>query len=198
MITEIDKSIFKSFPEFESERLRFRKLNLHDAKDILLIRSNDDVMRFMDVSRHNSISDSEKLIQLVEESYNKEDGINWAIIEKHSNSFVGYFGFFRIIPEHCRAEIGYTLKPEYWGKGYMYETINCMVRFGFENMKLHSIEANVNPLNERSKKVLERIGFKKEAYFRENYLFNGEFLDSIIYSLLEKDLVADSERKYNL
>jgi ribosomal-protein-alanine N-acetyltransferase len=70
----------------------------------------------------------------------------------------------------------------------MYETINTIVRFGFNEMKLHSIEANVNPLNEKSKKVLEKVGFKKEAYFRENYLFNGNFLDSVIYSLLEKDL----------
>lgn len=188
MITEIDKSIFNSFPEFESERLLFRKFLLSDAKDLLLIRSNDDVMRFMDVPRHNSISDSEKLIQLIDESYKKESGIDWSIIEKHSNSFIGYIGFIRIFPEHCRAEIGYALKREYWGKGYMYETINRIVRFGFENMKLHSIEANVNPENERSKKVLERIGFKREAYFRENYLFDGKFLDSIIYSLLEKDL----------
>ena len=188
MITEIDKSIFNSFPEFESERLLFRKFLLSDAKDLLLIRSNDDVMRFMDVPRHNSISDSEKLIQLIDESYKKESGIDWSIIEKHSNSFIGYIGFIRIFPEHCRAEIGYALKREYWGKGYMYETINRIVRFGFENMKLHSIEANVNPENERSKKVLEKIGFKKEAYFRENYLFDGKFLDSIIYSLLEKDL----------
>jgi len=70
----------------------------------------------------------------------------------------------------------------------MYETINRMVRFGFDEMNLHSIEANVNPANKKSKRVLEKIGFKKEAHFRENYLFNGEFLDSIIYSLLEKDL----------
>lgn len=188
MNIEIDKSVFKSFPEFESERLLFRKILVSDAKDILLIRSNDDVMRFMDVIRFKSIADAEKMTRSVEESYNKEEGINWGIVEKHSNSFVGYFGFFRIIPEHCRAEIGYALKPEYWGKGYMYETINSMVRFGFENMKLHSIEANVNPDNEKSKKVLEKIGFKKEAYFRENYLFNNKFLDSIIYSLLEKDL----------
>jgi ribosomal-protein-alanine N-acetyltransferase len=188
MIIEIDKSIFKSFPEFESERLLFRKILMSDAKDILLIRSNDDVMRFMDVIRFESIVDAEKMVQSVEESYIKETGINWAIVEKHSNSFIGYFGFFRIIPEHCRAEIGYALKPDYWGKGYMYETINKMVRFGFDNIKLHSIEANVNPDNEKSKKVLEKIGFKKEAYFRENYLFNNMFLDSIIYSLLEKDL----------
>lgn len=195
MNTQINKNIFKLFPEFESERIRFRKINLDDAKDLFLIRSNDDVMRFMDVPRHHSISDSEKLIHTIDKSYKEESGIDWSIIEKQSNTFIGYIGFIRIFPEHCRAEIGYALKPEYWGKGYMYETINCMVRFGFEEMNLHSIEANVNPLNERSKKVLERIGFNKEAHFRENYLFNGEFLDSIIYSLLEKDLTNELSRK---
>jgi ribosomal-protein-alanine N-acetyltransferase len=190
MSPEINKNIFNSFPEFESERLHFRKILLSDAKDIFLIRSNDEVMRFMDVPRHHTISDSEKLIQTAEETYNNEVGINWAIIEKKSNIFIGYIGFIRVTPEHCRAEIGYALKPEFWGKGYMHETINKLVRFGFKNMKLHSIEANVNPKNERSKKVLEKIGFKKEAYFRENYLFDNKFLDSIIYSLLEKDLIS--------
>lgn len=188
MIIEIDKSVFKAFPEFESERLHFRKILLSDAKNLFHIRSNDDVMRFMDVIRFESISDAEKLINSVEEAYRKQEGITWAIIERHSNSFIGYFGFWRMIPEHCRAEIGYALKREYWGKGYMHETIDKIVRFGFNEMKLHSIEANVNPANERSKKVLVKIGFKKEAYFRENYLFNNKFLDSIIYSLLEKDL----------
>jgi len=192
MSLEIKKAAFKEFPEFESERLLFRKILPGDAKDIFLIRSNNEVMRFMDVPRHNSISDSEKLIHTVEESYKNETGINWAIIEKQSYGFIGYIGFIRIFPEHCRAEIGYALKHEYWGKGYMYETINRMVRFGFEELKLHSIEANVNPLNEKSNKVLERVGFKQEAYFRENYLFNGKFLDSVIYSLLEKDLISQT------
>jgi len=195
MITEIDKSIFKSFPEFESERLLFRKLLLSDAKDLLLIRSNDAVMKYLDIARFESIADAEKMIRSVEESYKNENGINWGIVEKHSNNFIGYFGFWRMIPEHCRAEIGYALKPEYWGRGYMYETINRMVGFGFKNMNLHSIEANVNPDNEKSKNVLEKIGFKKEAYFRENYLFNNRFLDSIIYSLLEKDLTDELSKK---
>ena len=121
MIIEIDKSVFKAFPEFESERLRFRKFSIGDAKDLFYIRSNDDVMRFMDVIRFESISDAEKLISSVEEAYRKQEGITWAIIERHSNSFIGYFGFWRMIPEHCRAEIGYALKLEHWGKGYMHE-----------------------------------------------------------------------------
>jgi len=188
LITEINKNIFKSFPELESERLLFRKITTDDAKDLFALRTNDDVLRFMDVIRFNSIEDASNMIINLEESFKKESGINWSIIEKQSNNFIGYFGFWRIIPEHCRAEIGYALDPEYWGGGYMYETINRMVRFGFKEMNLHSIEANVNPLNGRSKKTLERTGFKKEAHFRENYLFNGNFLDSVIYSLLEKDL----------
>ncbi|MBE0570392.1 MAG: GNAT family N-acetyltransferase [Ignavibacteriaceae bacterium] len=188
MITEINKNIFKAFPEFESERLLFRKILLSDAKDIFLIRSDDDVMRFMDVSKHHSVSDSEKLIDSMEESYTGETGICWAMIEKRSKTFIGYIGFIRMTPEHCRAEIGYALKPEFWGKGFMYETISRLVKWGFEVMNLHSIEANVNPLNEKSQKVLERVGFTREAYFRENYLFDGKFLDSVIYSLLEKDL----------
>jgi ribosomal-protein-alanine N-acetyltransferase len=188
MRTEINKEIFKSFPEIESERLRFRKFSMGDAKDLFHIRSNDEVLRYLDMVRFESIGDAEKMVQTVEESYSKETGINWGIVEKLSNSFIGYYGFWRMIPEHCRAEIGYALQPEYWGKGYMHETLNRMVRFGFNEINLHSIEANVNPANERSKKVLEKIGFKREAYFRENYLFNKKFLDSIIYSLLEKDL----------
>jgi len=195
MITEISKTIFKSFPEFDSKRLHFRKIIPDDATEIFSIRSNDDVMRFMDVPGHYSVSDSEKLIRSVEDSYKNEKGINWAIIKKDSNSFIGYIGFIRIFSEHCRAEIGYALKPEYWGKGFMCEAINKIVKFGFEEMKLHSIEANVNPLNERSQKVLERVGFNKEAYFRENYLFDGKFLDSVIYSLLEKDLRKKFESK---
>ena len=63
MIIEIDKSVFKAFPEFESERLRFRKFSIGDAKDLFHIRSNDDVMRFMDVVRFESISDAEKMVQ---------------------------------------------------------------------------------------------------------------------------------------
>ena len=90
--------------------------------------------------------------------------------------------------DHCRGEIGYALSPEFWGKGYMTEALNKMIDFAFNDLKLHSIEANVNPNNNSSIKLLKRCGFRKEAHYRENYLFNGEFIDSIIYSLLESDL----------
>lgn len=188
MDVTINKTVFKIFPELESKRLYFRKVLLKDARVIHFVRSNDDVMEFMDVTRTKSVNDAKKLIRNLHVDFKKDRGISWSIIEKKSKSFIGYIGYFRMQPQHCRGEIGYALKPEYWGKGFMTETLNTIVRFGFYKMNLHSIEANVNPQNKNSIKLLEKFGFKKEAYFRENYLYEGRFLDSVIYSLLETDL----------
>ena len=63
MKIEIDKTIYKVFPALESERLLFRKISVNDSKDLFLIRSDDDVVRFMDEYKMDSISDSEKLIK---------------------------------------------------------------------------------------------------------------------------------------
>ena len=75
----------------------------------------------------------------------------------------------------------------------MSETMSTIVEFGFNELNLHSIEANINPSNNPSRKLLLNSGFKKEAYFRENYFHDGKYLDSEIYSLLAKDL--DSNKK---
>ena len=74
----------------------------------------------------------------------------------------------------------------------MSEALLKVIEFGFNEFKLHSIMGNVNPQNKRSIKLLEKYGFKKEAHFREDYLYNGKYLDSIIYCLLENDLYQET------
>ena len=69
----------------------------------------------------------------------------------------------------------------------MKESMITLMNFAFNTLKLHSLEANVNPENENSKKALLKLSFRKEGYFRENYYFNGKFLKSEIYSLLKTD-----------
>jgi ribosomal-protein-alanine N-acetyltransferase len=78
------------------------------------------------------------------------------------------------------------LLPEYHGKGIITEAIKEVVKFGFEIMKLHSIEAVIDPENNISEKVLQKNGFVKEAHLRENECFEGRFLDTVIYSILNK------------
>jgi len=183
----INDSFFSMYPKLESDRLILRALTLTDAKDIYDIRTNDEVMTYMDSARHESILDSEKFIQHGLDTYAKQQGFFWAILDKSTNQVIGDFSFWRIDHKNHRAEIGYTLKPKYWGQGVMSETMKMLLDFGFNQLNLHSFEANINPQNNGSRQLLLKAGFVKEAYFRENYYFNGEYLDSEIYSLIKSD-----------
>jgi ribosomal-protein-alanine N-acetyltransferase len=167
--------------------LRFRRFQKHDAQSLFEIRSDPEVMKYMDTLPHKSIFNSHKMIKKIRKSFDAEESINWVISYKNNNEMIGYFGFWRLMKEHCRGEIGYALKKQFWRKGIMSETMATMLDFAFNKFNLHSIEANVNDENMASIRLLENFGFKKEAQFRENYLFNGIFLDSVIYSLLEND-----------
>ena len=189
MNTKINENIFEKFPILESERLIYREFKKNDKHALFSIRSDFRVMNYMDSPKHVSLQDSINMIENILVSFKEKTGINWAIINKSTDEFIGYLGFWRLIKQHCRAEIGYALKPEFWGKGLMKESFDMLIDFGFNNLQIHSIEADVNPKNIKSIHLLEKKGFRKEAHFRENYLFEGNFLDSLIYSLLEEEVL---------
>ncbi|MEO6167724.1 MAG: GNAT family N-acetyltransferase [Chitinophagales bacterium] len=175
---------FTVFPLITTDRLQLRQLRAEDAGKILAIRSNDIVLQFMDTKKMERLEEAVEFLQSIETSFINHNGITWGITLKGSNEIIGTIAFWRMIREHYRAEIGYSLLPDFWGKGIMLESISAITRFGFEVLKLHSIEANVNPLNSASIKLLDRSGFVKEAHFKENFYFNGKFFDSVIFSLL--------------
>ncbi len=184
----INDHYFTDFLDLETARLSLRKQTPEDAAHIFSIRSDERVMKYMDSKMHQTEEDSKVFVSENTSMYNERKGLFWVLVEKESGNSIGDFSFWDIDRKNSRAEIGYTLKPEYWGKGYMKEAMGVLFRFGFEQLNLHSFEANINTANEGSRKVLKAMGFQKEAYFRENYFFNGEYLDSEIYCLLEGDL----------
>jgi len=141
-------------------------------------------MRYLDQHPMNSLEEARIFIAGIEENLRNNRGITWGISFHDNPRLIGKVGFWRLIKEHYRAEIGYTLHPGLWNKGIMSEVLSEVIRYGFEKLGLHSIEANVNPNNAGSIRLLRKQGFVREAYFKENYYFNGAFLDSEIYSLL--------------
>lgn len=187
----INEKYFKQFPELESERLFIRKLTLEDAPDLQLIRSDKKVMTYMDTDHHVTVAFSKNFISKNLKLYEQKKGIFWALIEKKTGSFIGDLAYWKIDFKNSRGQLGYTLKPEYWGKGLMKEALIQVIDFGFNQLGLHSLEADINTENENSRKLLKKLGFKKEAYFRENYYYNGAYLDSEIYSLLKTDFLFE-------
>ena len=178
---------FTPFPEIKTERLLLRRMTDADASEIFFLRSDEAVMKFIDREKPKSQEEALSFIQMVNTNIDKKESIMWAIsLQDNPNKLIGNIGFWRIINQHYRSEIGYMLHPDFWGKGIMKEALLAAVDFGFNVINLHSIEAHINPDNTASGILLEKAGFVREAYFKEDFFFKGKFIDTAIYSLLAK------------
>ncbi|QKJ64042.1 GNAT family N-acetyltransferase [Flavobacterium sp. M31R6] len=178
---------FSPFPNLETKRLSLRQVKANDADAILSLRSNDEVMKYIPRPYLKTKEDALELIVMFDDKIESGIGINWGIyFLEEPEKLLGIIGYYRMKPEHYRAEVGYMLFPEYNGKGIVSEALQRVVEYGFKDMKLHSIEAVLDPENKGSEKVLIKNGFVKEAHLIENEYYEGRFLDSMIYSLLNK------------
>jgi ribosomal-protein-alanine N-acetyltransferase len=177
---------FEPFPNLETERLFLRRVNNSDVKEILQLRSDPETIKYIPRPLLKNTEDALEHIANIDAKIATQEGINWAITLKGSQKLIGIIGHYRISPENYRAEIGYMLLPQFRGKQIIPEAIKKVVKYGFEEMKLHSIEAIIDPANLASEKVLQKNGFKKEAHLKENEFYEGRFLDTVIYSLLNK------------
>jgi [ribosomal protein S5]-alanine N-acetyltransferase len=177
---------FDPFPVLETENLNLRRLITADVEEILSLRGNPETMKYIPRPLAKTKEDALEHIAMIDAKIENNEGINWAITLKDDSKVIGIIGHYRIKPEHYRAEIGYMLLPEFNGRGIITEAIKEVVKYGFNTMKLHSIEAIIDPENLASEKVLQKNGFVKEAHLKENEFFEGRFLDTVIYSLINK------------
>jgi ribosomal-protein-alanine N-acetyltransferase len=181
----MNKLPFEKFPHIETERLILRKIdNVKDVANFFKVRSNSNTMYHIPRPPAQFEQDVIDLINSGNEQYEKGEMMSLAIALKDTDEFIGAIGFYRIKWEDHRTEIGYILNPDYSGKGYMHEACKALIKFAFEEIGFHSLEAVINADNFASINVVEKLGFVREAYFKENTLRNGEFIDTVIYSLL--------------
>lgn len=174
-------------PILETERLRLRMLKLEDAENVYIMRSDPDVMKYIPRPMAKSIDDAVALINLINESIQEQTKFNWGITFKDTDQVIGIIGFPNIKLEHARAEIGYTLTKKWHRYGIMKEALKCVMKYGFEKMQLHTIEAIIDAENIASGSLLKSVGFREEAYFKEDFLFNGIFRNSIHFGMLESE-----------
>ena len=177
---------FNPFPILATDRLLLRNVLPSDAPEMFLLRSDLRVISFIDRPPAKTLDEAVIFIDKINKMEDNNECITWAITKRENPKMMGLICFLNFKKEHFRAEIGYALNFEFHRKGIMQEAITEVIKFGFNTINLHSIEANINPGNTASMKLLERNNFVREAYFRENYFFDGKFLDSAIYSLVKR------------
>ena len=172
------------FPVINTPRLTMRALNLGDADAAFAMRSDAEVMKYIDRPPAKSIDETISWIKLILDLHQKNEGVLWALSLHGSDEIIGSIGIWQMDKVNHRAEIGYMLSTAHQGKGYMQEALVEAIKYAFGYINLHSIEANVNPGNQASVKLLERNGFVREGYFRDKFYYNGKFLDSAVYCLI--------------
>jgi [ribosomal protein S5]-alanine N-acetyltransferase len=176
---------FTPFPELTTDRLLLRQLTMADAPAVQRLRSDTEVMKYINRPLTLTLQDAEAWISIVMEALEKNEGITWCIcLRENPAEHIGNIGLWRIEKENHRAEIGYMLDPSFQGKGLMSEALGKVVDYGFKEMKLHSIEGRIDPRNNASAAILKKTGFVQEAYFKENYYLRGSFADTAVYSIL--------------
>ncbi len=175
---------FSKFPILTTDQLILREVEDGDVDEIFFLRSDKEIMKYIPRPPAKTKKDALDHIEVLRKAKENQEGINWAITQKGNDTLIGIMGLFQINKRDFRAEIGYILHPGYQGKGIISEAIQRIIEFGFEHINLHTLTAIIDPRNIASEKVLQRANFVKEAHFREDCCYEGEFLDSVHYSII--------------
>lgn len=175
---------FTPFPVLNTERLHLKRIQKNDAEDIFKFRSDEGVMRFIPRPVAKTIEDAEKVYHMIDEGINNSSSINWGLYLKENNRLIGIIGYVRMNKDNFRAEVGYVLHRDYHNKGFANEALEEVINYGFNQMKLNSIEAIIDPENKPSQRLIEKMGFVKEGHIKEYTFHNNKFSDALIYSKL--------------
>lgn len=170
-----------------TERLILRRLKASDAADVFDYASDSEVTKHVRFVTHKTVKDSRVFLLLAENARRKGEWAVWAIVLKATGKMIGTCGFVALAREHARAELGYVINRNYWGKGYAAEAAAALVAHGFSALNLNRIEAHVSPEHFPSQRVLEKCGFAAEGILRQHEMIKGRCHDSKIYSILREE-----------
>ncbi len=179
--------IFSHMPSLETARLLLRPMRTSDADDMYAYAKREDVTTYLLWLPHPSLSYTRDYLAYIEERYAIGEFYDWAVVEKESGRMIGTCGFTTIDAPNNTGEIGYVLSPDYHGKGYGTEAAARVLRFGFEELSLHRIEAKFMQGNEASRHVMEKLGMRFEGYRRDGMLVKGAYRTIGVCAVLDHE-----------
>jgi ribosomal-protein-alanine N-acetyltransferase len=159
------------FPELHTNRLRLRELMFEDTEQLLAIRSNDDINRFIGRSSVQTTEAVNEFIAARRKDVADKQSMYWGIELKRSGKLIGTICYWNLNHETISAEIGYELLPSEQGKGLMKEAVDSVIAYGFDEMELHTITAQLSPANVKSVQLLERHHFSYNETIDEHLVY---------------------------
>jgi RimJ/RimL family protein N-acetyltransferase len=135
----------------------------------------------------NDLEDAQRVIEETIALARARTLFHFGVAEREQDRIIGHATLFNWDRAQRRAEIGYSIRRDLWGQGLGGEAVATLIAFGFERLDLRRFEADADPRNAASLRLLEKLGFVREGYLRERWEFNGEIQDAVYFGLLRRD-----------
>jgi RimJ/RimL family protein N-acetyltransferase len=177
-------------PTLAGEGLVLRQLQGSDAGRLFEIFSDPAVMRYWSRGPFKDIGEAHELLAAINRGWREEEFFQWGVAAARTEEVIGTVTLFRIDRGHRRAEIGFAIGSAWWGQGFGAAAVTRLLEFAFVELGLHRLEADVDPRNVASLRLLERLGFRREGLLRARYHVAGEIQDSVLLGLLRDERVT--------
>lgn len=174
-------------PVIETERLLLREISYKDLEDMYEYSKLPYVGPSAGWEPHRSIKDTERVIEIFLNKRRYGQLGVFAIVLRSESKMIGTVELHSYIPGF-KAELGYTVNPNYWGKGYATEASIAMLNYGFRKLNLTRIESTTFIDNYPSKRVCEKIGLRFEGIRKKGYLlYNGTIHDVLAFGITDEE-----------
>jgi RimJ/RimL family protein N-acetyltransferase len=152
------------------------------------------MMRYWSSAAMTERQEAETYLTRIHEGFQAKSLFQWGVERKDDGQVLGTCTLFNLDRGNGRAELGYALGSVHWGKGYMSEALIALLDFAFGTLALRRLEADVDPRNANSLRILGKLGFQREGLLRERWNVAGEIQDTAFYGLLAKEWQNRAQR----
>ncbi len=173
----------------QTERLLLRPFVPDDLDSVHAWQSRPDVVRYLygEVRSRDEVTEFLRLRARTTWPRVEGDVLGLAVVRRDSGEVIGDVNLGWLSARHRQGEIGFVFNPEHHGNGFATEAATAVLRLGFRVLGLHRVIGRCDARNTASAAVMERLGMRREAHFRHDEVFKGEWGDQYVYAVLDDE-----------
>jgi ribosomal-protein-alanine N-acetyltransferase len=172
------------FPEIKTDKLLLRQFIESDLEHVFKGLSHPDIIKHYGIS-FKTLEETKAQMEFFADLEKDETGIWWAVCSPDNKTFYGGGGLNNLSKEHRKAEIGFWLLTDFWGKGIMTEAMPLICKHGFEHLGLHRIEGLVESDNLNCKRAMAKLDFQHEGTMKDCEIKDEKFISLDIYAKIK-------------
>lgn len=186
----------QALPVLTSGQVVLRELRVSDAPSLFAMLTTEEVSRFISPPP-STVEGFERFIAWTQRQRAAGTYVCFAVTVKGSDAAIGIFQVRELEKGFQTAEWGFAIGSQFWGTGAFVEGARLTLRFAFDVLGVHRLEARAAVRNGRGNAALLKVGAVPEAVLRQSFLRNGEYLDQTLYAIVEDDWRARDEQRWN-